>query len=230
GQSYSMYQSCWAYSDAVSVLAQDRPSLAIVSGQGGAAGQRERVAELVMMAREQGREVQIIAADRRSQMNLKQDERLSGELITGRRQLQEGMAFTPGNTVIVDQGEKLSLKETLTLLDGAARHNVQVLITDSGQRTGTGSALMAMKDAGVNTYRWQGGEQRPATIISEPDRNVRYARLAGDFAASVKAGEESVAQVSGVREQAILTQAIRSELKTQGVLGRPEVTMTALSP
>ena len=47
------------YSDAVSVLAQDRPSLAIVSGQGGAAGQRERVAELVMMTREQGREVQI---------------------------------------------------------------------------------------------------------------------------------------------------------------------------
>ncbi|HIB0703405.1 TPA: AAA family ATPase, partial [Escherichia coli] len=186
--------------------------------------------ELVMMAREQGREVQIIAADRRSQMNLKQDERLSGELITGRRQLLEGMAFPPGSTVIVDQGEKLSLKETLTLLDGAARHNVQVLITDSGQRTGTGSALMAMKDAGVNTYRWQGGEQRPATIISEPDRNVRYARLAGDFAASVKAGEESVAQVSGVREQAILTEAIRSELKTQGVLGHPEVTMTALSP
>ncbi|HAM6167182.1 TPA: traI domain protein [Escherichia coli] len=131
---------------------------------------------------------------------------------------------------IVDQGEKLSLKETLTLLDGAARHNVQVLIIDSGQRTGTGSALMAMKDAGVNTYRWQGGEQRPATIISEPDRNVRYARLAGDFAVSVKAGEESVAQVSGVREQAMLTQTIRSELKTQGVLGHPEVTMTALSP
>ncbi|MFP1451480.1 hypothetical protein ACLB1N_01350 [Escherichia coli] len=59
-----------------------------------------------MMAREQGREVQIIAADRRSQMNLKQDERLSGELITGhRRLLLEGMAFTPGSTVIVDQGK-----------------------------------------------------------------------------------------------------------------------------
>lgn len=119
-----------------------------------------------MMAREQGREVQIIAADRRSQMNLKQDERLSGELITGRRQLLEGMAFTPGSTVIVDQGEKLSLKETLTLLDGAARHNVQVLISDSGQRTGTGSALMAMKDAGVNTYRWQGesSDRQPSSV------------------------------------------------------------------
>lgn len=159
------------YSDAVSVLAQDRPSLAIVSGQGGAAGQRERVAELVMMAREQGREVQIIAADRRSQMNMKQDERLSGELITGRRQLLEGMTFTPGSTVIVDQGEKLSLKETLTLLDGAARHNVQVLIIDSGQRTGTGSALMAMKDAGVNTYRWQGGDRMRFT---KSDRERGY--------------------------------------------------------
>ncbi len=219
-----------SYSDAVSVLAQDRPSLAIISGQGGAAGQRERVAELTMMAREQGREVQIIAADRRSQTNLKQDERLSGELITGRRQLQEGMSFSPGSTVIVDQGEKLSLKETLTLLDGAARHNVQVLITDSGQRTGNGSALMAMKEAGVNSYRWQGGQQTPATVISEPDRNVRYARLAGDFVAAVKAGEESVAQVSGVREQAILAGMIRSELKTQGILGQQDTMMTALSP
>ncbi|MGG5963998.1 conjugative transfer relaxase/helicase TraI [Salmonella enterica] len=219
-----------SYSDAVSVLAQDRPSLAIISGQGGAAGQRERVAELTMMAREQGREVQIITADRRSQTNLKQDERLSGELITGRRQLQEGMTFSPGSTVIVDQGEKLSLKETLTLLDGAARHNVQVLITDSGQRTGTGSALMAMKEAGVNSYRWQGGQQTPATVISEPDRNVRYARLAGDFVAAVKAGEESVAQVSGVREQAMLAGMIRSELKTQGILGQQDTMMTALSP
>ncbi|ENN4834207.1 conjugative transfer relaxase/helicase TraI, partial [Salmonella enterica subsp. enterica serovar 1,4,[5],12:i:-] len=219
-----------SYSDAVSVLAQDRPSLAIISGQGGAAGQRERVAELTMMAREQGREVQIIVADRRSQTNLKQDERLSGELITGRRQLQEGMLFSPGSTVIVDQGEKLSLKETLTLLDGAARHNVQVLITDSGQRTGTGSALMAMKEAGVNSYRWQGRQQTPATVISEPDRNVRYARLAGDFVAAVKAGEESVAQVSGMREQAILAGMIRSELKTQGILGQQDTMMTALSP
>ncbi|EBR8158635.1 conjugative transfer relaxase/helicase TraI [Salmonella enterica subsp. enterica serovar Newport] len=219
-----------SYSDAVSVLAQDRPPLAIVSGQGGAAGQRARVAELTMMAREQGRDVQIIAADRRSQVNLQQDERLSGELITGRRQLQDGMSFSPGSTVIVDQGEKLSLKEMLTLLDGAARHHVQVLITDSGQRTGTGSALMAMREAGVNHYRWQGGQQTPATVISEPDRNVRYVRLAGDFVAAVKAGEDSVAQVSGVREQAMLTGMIRSALKTQGILGQQDTTMTALSP
>lgn len=58
--------------------------MAIISGQGGAADQHERVAELTMMAREQGRDVQIIAADRRSRSALMQDERLSGEHITER--------------------------------------------------------------------------------------------------------------------------------------------------
>ncbi|EPH0470970.1 MobF family relaxase [Escherichia coli] len=91
------------YSDAVSVLAQDRPSLAIVSGQGGAAGQRERVAELVMMVREQGREVQIIAADRRSQMNLKQDERLA--------------SFLHDTQLLQRSGETPNFSNTLFLLD-----------------------------------------------------------------------------------------------------------------
>lgn len=128
------------YSDAVSVLAQDRPSLAIVSGQGGAAGQRERVAELVMMVREQGREVQIIAADRRSQMNLKQDERLSGELMNGlarsgrdvrlyssldEPRTAEKLARHPSFTVVSDQikaraGE--TLLETAISLQKAGLH------------------------------------------------------------------------------------------------------------
>ncbi|MER1979284.1 conjugative transfer relaxase/helicase TraI, partial [Pseudocitrobacter faecalis] len=210
--------------------AQDRPPVAIISGQGGAAGQRERVAELTMMAREQGRDVQIIAADRRSRSALMQDERLSGEHITDRRGLTEGMTFTPGSTLIVDQGEKLTLKETLTLLDGALRHNVQLLIADSGQRTGTGSALTVMKEAGVNTLAWQGGEKTQVSVISEPDRRQRYDRLAADFARSVRAGEHSVVQVTGPREQAVLTGTVREALKAEKVLGEREVSITTLEP
>ena len=219
-----------SYSDAVSVLAQDRPPVAIISGQGGAAGQRERVAELTMMAREQGRDVQIIAADRRSRSALMQDERLSGEHITDRRGLTEGITFTPGSTLIVDQGEKLTLKETLTLLDGALRHNVQLLIADSGQRTGTGSALTVMKEAGVSTLAWQGGEKTQVSVISEPDRRQRYDRLAADFARSVRAGEHSVAQVTGPREQAVLAGVVREALKAEKVLGEREVSITTLEP
>ncbi|HHE8203484.1 TPA: MobF family relaxase, partial [Klebsiella pneumoniae] len=150
------------FSDAVSVLAQDRPVMGIVSGQGGATGQRERVAELTLMAREQGRDVHILAADNRSRDFLAGDVRLAGETVTGKSALQDGTAFIPGGTLIVDQAEKLSLKETISLLDGAMRHNVQVLLSDSGKRSGTGSALTVLKDSGVNTYRWQGGHQTTA--------------------------------------------------------------------
>lgn len=158
------------FSDAVSVLAQDRPVMGIVSGQGGATGQRERVAELTLMSREQGRDVHILAADNRSRDFLAGDVRLAGETVTGKSALQDGTAFIPGGTLIVDQAEKLSLKETISLLDGAMRHNVQVLLSDSGKRSGTGSALTVLKDSGVNTYRWQGGHQTTADIISEPDK------------------------------------------------------------
>ena len=218
------------FSDAVSVLAQDRPVMGIVAGQGGAAGQRERVAELTLMAREQGRDVHILAADNRSRDFLAGDARLAGETVTGKSALQDGTAFIPGGTLIVDQAEKLSLKETISLLDGAMRHNVQVLLSDSGKRSGTGSALTVLKDSGVNTYRWQGGKQATADIISEPDKSARYSRLAQEFAASVREGQESVAQISGTREQNVLNNVIRDTLKNEGALGNRDMTVTALTP
>lgn len=218
------------FSDAVSVLAQDRPVMGIVSGQGGATGQRERVAELTLMAREQGRDVHILAADNRSRDFLAGDVRLAGETVTGKSALQDGTAFIPGGTLIVDQAEKLSLKETISLLDGAMRHNVQVLLSDSGKRSGTGSALTVLKDSGVNTYRWQGGHQTTADIISEPDKGARYSRLAQEFAVSVREGQESVAQISGTREQSVLNGLIRDSLRHEGVLGEKDTTITALTP
>ncbi len=218
------------FSDAVSVLAQDRPAMGIVAGQGGAAGQRERVAELTLMTREQGRDVHILAADNRSREFLAGDARLAGETVTGKSALQDGTAFIPGGTLIVDQAEKLSLKETISLLDGAMRHNVQVLLSDSGKRSGTGSALTVLKDSGVNTYRWQGGKQATADIISEPDKSARYSRLAQEFAASVCEGQESVAQISGTREQNVLNNVIRDTLKNEGALGNRDMTVTALTP
>ncbi|WP_441294812.1 ssDNA-binding domain-containing protein, partial [Klebsiella pneumoniae] len=132
--------------------------------------------------------------------------------------------------LIVDQAEKLSLKETISLLDGAMRHNVQVLLSDSGKRSGTGSALTVLKDSGVNTYRWQGGHQTTADIISEPDKGARYSRLAQEFAVSVREGQKSVAQISGTREQSVLNGLIRDSLRQEGVLGEKDTTITALTP
>jgi len=218
------------FSDAVSVLAQDKPVMGIVSGQGGAAGQRDRVAELTLMAREQGRDVMIVAPDNRARDFLAGDSRLSGETVTGKSALHDGTAFIPGGTLIVDQAEKLSLKETISLLDGAMRNNVQVLLSDSGKRSGTGSALTVLKESGVNSYRWQDGQQTTVDILSEPDKDARYQRVAQEFAASVRDGQESVVQIGGAREQRVLSGIIRETLKKEGVLGAQDMTITTLTP
>lgn len=80
------------------------------------------------------------------------------------------------------------------------RHNVQVLLSDSGKRSGTGSALTVLKDSGVNTYRWQGGKQATADIISEPDKvRVTAGWLRSSPSACVKgrrAWRKSAARVS----------------------------------
>ena len=82
----------------------------------------------------------------------------------------------------------------------------------------------------MNTYRWQGGKQATADIISEPDKGARYSRLAQEFSVSVREGQESVAQISGTREQGVLNGIIRDTLKNEGVLGTKEMAVTALTP
>ena len=72
------------------------------------------------------------------------------------------------------------------------------------------------------------GENRPD--ISEPDRNQRFTRMASDFVASVRDGQESVVQIRGPREQGILTGLIRENLRNEGLIGSHEETITALTP
>ena len=103
-------------------------------------------------------------------------------------------------------------------------------MSDSGKRSGTGSALTVMKESGVTAYKWQGGKQTTASVISEPDRNQRFTRMASDFVASVRDGQESVVQIRGPREQGILTGLIRENLRNEGLIGSHEETITALTP
>ncbi|PVZ84203.1 conjugative transfer relaxase/helicase TraI [Serratia sp. S1B] len=219
------------YSDAVSVLAQDKSPLAVLSGIGGASVQRERVSEVVAMAQEQGRIVKVLASDNKSNRYLSEDKRLDGLVIPGRNALKSSdVAFTPNSTVIVDQAEKYTLKETVVLLDAALRNNVQLIMMDTEQRKGTGNALSVMKEAGVARYQYGKGQQVDVEIISEPDKAQRFGKLARDYAKAVQSGEESVVQVSGIRNQKELNQQVREALKESDVLGREETTIRVLTP
>jgi conjugative transfer relaxase protein TraI len=219
-----------AYSDAVQTLAQHAPAMAVLSGIGGASVNRSRVAEVVELAREQGRDATVLTVDRQSQQYLQQSVHLDEDRVVTRAALGSEALFAPNSTLIVDQAEKLTLKETVALLDGAVRNNVQLVLMDTEKRKGTGNALAVMKEAGVPRYQFSGRQAVPAEVVSEPDKAQRFGQLAKGVVQALVEDRSAVAQVNGPADQRMLTAMIRDELKDTGLLGREETPVATLTP
>lgn len=218
-----------SYADAYSVLSQDKSPVAILSGRGGATQLRDRVTDAAIMAGEDGRDVTVLAADNRGRDFLSKDPLLTGKVMS-RSALTADLTLSPQSTLVVAQAEKLSLKETLLILEKGQAQGVQMLFIDSENRTGTGNALSVLKDAGVPHYKFYAGSKTLTTVVSESDKRQRYDRLAQDYAALRAEGQPVVAQASGPREQALLNTAIRSELQATGQLGNDERQLSVIQP
>lgn len=216
-------------SDAVSVLSQDRHHLAILSGKGGAAVQRDRIADVAQMAREQGREVVVLASDNRSQRWLAEETSLSGALMP-RSGLKPETSLPVQSTLIVEQAEKLTLKETLLVLEKARDAGAQVLLMDSENRQGTGNALSVLKNSDVPQYLAYSTRTPDVQLVSEPDKHTRYAQVAADYVRLSAEGREVVVQATGPREQAALASEVRAARQAVGELDKNSVRVAVLEP
>jgi conjugative transfer relaxase protein TraI len=195
----------------------DRPALAIVSQPGGAGGMRESVLAGVQLAQSQGRDVVVLATDHSSERWLTEQPGLTGKVIT-----LKGLSEAPlpaNSTLIVAGAEKLSVRDALTVTDQALRAQSQLLLMDSGGRSGTGNALQTLEAAGVTRYRAETERTVAVSVVSEPDKRQRYTALAQDYVAMVSQGENVVVQASGEREQRALTAELRDSLQEKGLLG-----------
>ncbi|EDW1164381.1 conjugative relaxase [Salmonella enterica subsp. enterica] len=215
--------------DAVSVLSQDKSPVAILSGRGGAQTLRERTEDVAMMARSQGREVMVIAADGRSGQFLSESPHLAGHVML-RSQMNADTVLPVQGTVIVDRAERLSLKETVLLQEKALSAGAQLIFMDTENRQGTGNALSVLKEADIPQYRFYGTQLPEVRLVSEADKRSRYSQLAQDYVRLSAEGRDVVAQVTGAREQQQLTEAIRDTRREAGELGREQVTLRVLEP
>ena len=215
--------------DAVSVLAQDRSPLALMSGKGGAQVQRARIADVAQMAREQGREVMVLTSDRRSGAFLEQDAQLEGRLMH-RTGLNADTVIPAHSTLIVEQAEKLTLKETLLVLEKGQVANAQVVFMDAQNRAGTGNALSVLKESDVPQYRFYGGKQPEVTLVSEPDKRTRFGEVARLYVEAGRDGRDVVAQVDGPMEQKTLTDAIREARREAGEIGSVDTKLKVIEP
>lgn len=210
-------------------IADVMPNLAIISGGGGATVQRERVIDAMNMASGQGREVLVLATDNAGQRFLEQDASLNGRVM-GRNALGTAFQLPSNSTLVIAQAEKLSVKETLQVLDEAQRSSVQVLFIDTQGRKGTGNALATLEDVGVARFKATNETPVSVDIISQGDKRQRYAALAEKYAELTSSSVPVTAQVSGPREQQLLTQTIRDTLQTQGQLTAERVSVQSLVP
>ncbi|HAZ3552497.1 TPA: conjugative transfer relaxase/helicase TraI [Escherichia coli] len=215
--------------DAVSVLTQDKSPVAILSGRGGAQALRERTEDVAMMARSQGREVMVIAADGRSGQFLSESPHLAGHVML-RSQMNADTVLPVQGTVIVDRAERLSLKDTVLLQEKALSAGAQLIFMDTENRQGTGNALSVLKDAGIPQYRFYGTQLPEVRLVSEADKRSRYSQLAQEYVRLSAEGRDVVAQVTGSREQQQLTDAIRDARREAGDLVREQVTLQVLEP
>ena len=215
--------------DAVSVLTQDKSPVAILSGRGGAQTLRERTEDVAMMARAQGREVMVIAADGRSGQFLAESPHLAGQVML-RTQMNADTVLPVQGTVIVDRAERLSLKETVLLQEKALSAGAQLIFMDTENRQGTGNALSVLKEADIPQYRFYGTQLPAVRLVSEADKRSRYSQLAQDYVHLSAEGRDVVAQVTGAREQQQLTEVIRDTRREAGELGREQVTLRVLEP
>lgn len=215
--------------DAVSVLSQDKSPVAILSGRGGAQTLRERTEDVAMMARSQGREVMVIAADGRSGQFLSESPHLAGHVML-RSQMNADTVLPVQGTVIVDRAERLSLKETVLLQEKALSAGAQLIFMDTENRQGTGNALSVLKEADIPQYRFYGTQLPEVRLVSEADKRSRYGQLAQEYVRLSAEGRDVVAQVTGTREQQQLTEVIRDTRREAGELGREQVTLRVLEP
>lgn len=224
-----LYGSLAAVSGVYAELAESREPLAVIYGRGGAAVQRERTERLARLALSQGRQVVVLATDRKGEAFLGESETLSG-LIVGRSVLKTDLPLTAQTTVIVAEAETLGLKESVILMGKARAKGAQILLMDSGKRHGTGSALSVIQEEGAARYCFNDAPVPVAQIVSEPDKKVRYSNLATEYAREVIAGLAVVTQVVGAHEQQVLTGYIRNALREEGHITGGDIRIEALSP
>lgn len=210
-------------------IAASRAPVLIAEGKGGAAVQGERIAHLAGLSEQQGRSPLVVAPTAKFRQYLQDSAGLSAP-VTGRAALRGEMGLTAHSTVIVPQAETLGVKDTLFLIEQARTAGAQLIFMDSGMGKGNGHAPGTLEAAGVTRHRFADKARPSVQVVSESDKNQRYRRIAEDSVAGRLSGENIRVQVSGAKEQSLLTGAVREVMREQGLLTGVTHQVSTLTP
>ncbi|SON51621.1 conjugative transfer relaxase/helicase TraI [Vibrio tapetis] len=143
--------------------------------------------------------------------------------------LQGATPFTNKDILLIDDANKMSAKELMSLTNQAKQSNTKVVMLNrvsSRQGFKANNAIELYRKGNVERHTWAGGKSAPTDIKLHDNDTDRIARVYADL--PDKANTQVIA-TSGV-EQRRLTEAIRGQLKNTGALSRHETTLFTQTP
>lgn len=201
--------------------------LTLVDARGGQAFQADLLARFGEAAAQAGRESVVVVASRAARSRLKGAD--VGTVMTVEEVAERGLPAS--SQVVLPESEQLSVPQLHQVLQAVDRSQGVAVVLDTHARRATGFGAEVLRAAGVTQLKTaERQENATVTLVQKDTVDDRLQVAARHVAKQAAAGLAVVAQAGNARTRAQLTQAIRSALGEEGVLGATLRTVDTLSP
>lgn len=209
----------------VAQWAQAGRGLTLIDARGGQAFQADLLARFGEAAVQAGRES--VVASRAARSRLKGAD--VGTVMTVEEVGERGLPAS--SLVSLPESEQLSVPQLHQVLQAVDRSQGVAIVLDTHARRATGFGAEVLRAAGVTQLKTsERQENATVTLVQKDTVDDRLQVAARHVAKQTAAGLAVVAQAGNARTRAQLTQAIRTALGEEGVLGATLKTVDTLSP
>lgn len=211
----------------VAQWAQAGRGLTLIDARGGQAFQADLLARFGEAAAQAGRESVVVVASRAARSRLKGVD--VGTVMTVDEVVERGLPAS--SQVALPESEQLSVPQLHQVLQAVDRSQGVAVVLDTHARRATGFGAEVLRAAGVTQLKTsERQENATVTLVQKDTVDDRLQVAARHVAKQAAAGLAVVAQAGNARTRAQLTQAIRTALGEEGVLGATLRTVDTLSP
>lgn len=211
----------------VAQWAQAGRGLTLIDARGGQAFQADLLARFGEAAVQAGRESVVVVASRAARSRLKGAD--VGTVMTVEEVAERGLPAS--SQVLLPESEQLSVPQLHQVLQAVDRSQGVAIVLDTHARRATGFGAEVLRAAGVTQLKTaERQENATVTLVQKDTVDDRQQVAARHVAKQAAAGLAVVAQAGNARTRAQLTQAIRTALGEEGVLGATLKTVDTLSP
>lgn len=211
----------------VAQWAQAGRGLTLIDARGGQAFQADLLARFGEAAAQAGRESVVVVASRAARSRLKGAD--VGTVMTVEEVAERGLPAS--SQVMLPESEQLSVPQLHQVLQAVDRSQGVAVVLDTHARRATGFGAEVLRAAGVTQLKTsERQENATVTLVQKDTVDDRLQVAARHVAKQTAAGLAVVAQAGNARTRTQLTQAIRTALGEEGVLGATLKTVETLSP